>query len=338
MNLQERITVLARLGEHLQQDDEYLQAVIHRTEHTNAWFTKENQERAIQAIVHEFLQKEKLETWAGKYNIQELGPAKSVGLVMAGNIPLVGFHDVVCTFVAGHKSIIKLSDKDQYLLPYLLKVMGKINPASAAYFEIVERLKEYEAVIATGSNNTARYFRAYFEKYPHVIRKNRNSVAVLDGQESDEELRSLGIDVFRYFGLGCRNVSKLYLPEGYDFNRLMERLHEFREIILHSKYKNNFDYNFALVTMNRTPFLNNGCIVLAEDPAIASRIAVLNYEYYTDKDTLLNELQAQSEQIQCVVTGGRIFDSPAVPFGKAQEPQLDDYADGVDVMEFLTKI
>lgn len=338
MNLQERITALAQLGERLQQQDEYLQAVMHRTEYNNPWFTKENQERAIQAITQEFLSKPKLEAWARQYEVDVTGPRQKVGLVMAGNIPLVGFHDVVCTFVAGHKSIIKLSEKDQYLLPHLLMLMEKINPASAAYFEIVERLNGFDAVIATGSNNTARYFEAYFGKQPHIIRKNRNSVAVLDGQESDDELLALGKDVFRFFGLGCRNVSKLYLPAGYDFNRLMERLHEFREIILHGKYKNNFDYNFALVTMNRTPFVNNGCIVLAEDPAIASRIAVLNYEYYENKDILLNELQTRAEEIQCVVTGGRIFDTPTVPFGHTQEPRLDDYADGVDVMSFLAKI
>ncbi|MFQ5447177.1 MAG: acyl-CoA reductase, partial [Saprospiraceae bacterium] len=317
---------------------EYLQAVIHRTQFNNPWFTKENQERAIQAIAREFLQKEKLEAWARRYDVDVTGPRRKVGLIMAGNIPLVGFHDVVCTFVAGHKAVIKLSEKDQFLLPYLLKLMEEINPASAAYFHIAERLKGFEAVIATGSNNTARYFEAYFGKYPHIIRKNRNSVAVLDGLESDDELLALGRDVFRFFGLGCRNVSKLYLPKGYDFNRLMERLHDFREIIRHDKYKNNFDYNFALVTMNRTPFLNNGCIVLAEDPAIASRIAVLNYEYYEDKTALLNELQARAGEVQCVVSGGRIFDHPTVPFGKTQEPQLDDYPDGVDVMEFLMKI
>jgi len=338
MNLQERITVLAQLGQRLQQQDECLQAVMHRTEYNNPWFTKENQERAIQAIIQEFLSRAKLEAWARRYVVDVAGPRQKVGLVMAGNIPLVGFHDLVCTFVAGHKAIIKLSEKDQYLLPYLLKLMEKINPAPAAYFEIVERLKGFDAVIATGSNNTARYFEAYFGKQPHIIRKNRNSVAVLDGQESDDELLALGKDVFRFFGLGCRNVSKLYLPAGYDFNRLMERLYEFRDIILHGKYKNNFDYNLALVTMNRTPFVNNGCIVLAEDPAIASHIAVLNYAYYEDKAILLNELQTRAGEIQCVVTGGRIFDSPAVPFGRTQEPRLDDYADGVDVMEFLAKI
>ncbi len=335
MNLKERIEVLAQLGQHLQKEDDNLQAIIHRTEFNNSWFTKENQQLAIGAIASAFLEKEKLEAWADRYKPGHDTPGKKVGLVMAGNIPLVGFHDVVCTFVAGHKSIIKLSDKDKYLLPYLLDMMKKINSSTEEYFDIVDQLKGFDAVIATGSNNTSRYFEAYFKQYPHVIRKNRNSVAVLDGQESNGELLALGKDVFRFFGLGCRNVSKLYLPEGYDFNRLMERLHEFREIIRHDKYKNNFDYNFALVTMNRTPFLNNGCIVLTEDPAIASRIAVLNYEYYSDKTALSNELELRSEEIQCVVTGGRIFAKATVPFGKTQEPQLNDYADGVDVMEFL---
>ncbi len=335
MDLSERIAALSSLGEHLLGEDEYLNAVIQRTYFNNRWFTPENQERAIKVIAKEFLDEKKLRGWAGQYEILNRQTPSNVGLVMAGNIPLVGFHDLVCVFVAGHRSLIKLSEKDKFLLPYLLKLLEKINPDTAAYFEIMERLKGYDAVIATGSNNSARYFEAYFGKSPHIIRKNRNSVAVLDGTETEDELLALGKDVFRYFGMGCRNVSKIYVPQGYIFQTLVEKLHEYRDIILHDRYKNNFDYNYAIVMLNRTPFINNGCIILAEDPAIASRIAILHYEYYSDRKAVDEELKLREEEIQCVVAKTASPGLEHVAFGKTQSPGLDDYADGVDVMGFL---
>jgi hypothetical protein len=338
MNLQERKASLVWLGDRLKQDDEYLQAVMHRTYYNNLWFTKENQERAIRAIANEFLQKQKLEEWAAGYLVQDQPAMKSVGLIMAGNIPLVGFHDLLCVFVAGHRAKIKLSDKDKFLLPYLLSLLEKHDPRTAAYFEVVELMKEADAVIATGSNNSARYFEAYFGKYPHIIRKNRNSIAVLDGAESDDELMALGKDIFRYFGLGCRNVSKIYVPAGYNFQHLLEVLHEYRDIILHDKYKNNFDYNLAILMMNRTPHLNNGCIILVENPSLLSRIAMLHYGFYQNKSNLVRELNARAEEIQCVVAKNNWLDISAVSFGKTQHPALSDYADGVDVMSFLLTV
>jgi hypothetical protein len=338
MNLSQRITALSRLGEHLFQPDDYLDAVIHRTEFNNAWFTKENQHLAIQSIATEFLDKNKLEKWAAAYPLADEPPMKTVGMVMAGNLPLVGFHDLVCTFVAGHKAKIKLSDKDRFLLPYLLQLLEKYTPGAGAYFEIAEQISDIDAVIATGSNNSARYFEAYFGKYPHIIRKNRNAVAVLDGTETDDDLHVLGKDVFRFFGLGCRNVSKLYLPQGYQFQRLMERFEDFNLYANHSKYRNNFDYNLALLMLNQVPYSNNGCIILAENKAIASRIATLNYEFYDDKTVLEAELTSHSEEIQCIVAKQNLLNLPTVAFGKAQEPGLFDYPDGVDVMVFLSKI
>jgi len=323
------------LGRHLSGVDEFLQAIQHRTHFNNPWFTLENQERAIGAIALAFLDREKLEHWAAGYPIQDAPPMKSVGLVMAGNLPLVGFHDLVCTFVAGHRAKVKLSDKDKFLLPYLLGLLSKFNPAAGEYFEIVETLKNFDAVIATGSNNSARYFEAYFGKYPNIIRKNRNAVAVLDGTETEDELHGLGKDIFRYFGLGCRNVSKLYLPQGYHFQSLMEKLHEFKDIVLHGKYKNNFDHNLAIAMLNRTPFINNGCIILLENPAIASRIATLHYEFYQDKNTLAVELESRGEEIQCIVSREALPGLGQVAFGKTQEPGLSDYPDGADVMGFL---
>ncbi len=335
MTLQQRIDALVKLGDHLLGQDDYLKAVMHRTQFNNQWFTIENQERAVNAIAQAFLNREKLESWAAAYKIEDAPPIKTVGMVMAGNLPLVGFHDIVCTFVAGHKSQIKLSDKDKFLLPYLLKLLSDFNPATESYFKIVEMLKDFDAVIATGSNNSARYFESYFGKYPNIIRKNRNAVAVLDGSETDDELHGLGKDVFRYFGLGCRNVSKLYLPEGYDFQRLMEKLHEFKDLALHDKYKNNFDYNMAFIMLNRAPFTNNGCVILTEDQAIASRIAMLHYEYYQDKNTLASALKDRADEIQCVVSREDLPGWNCVAFGKTQDPGLSDYPDGVDVMEFL---
>lgn len=335
MKIKERITALARLGEHLRQPDEYLEAVMHRSEYNNPWFTKENQRLAIQAIATQFLDKNKLEAWASAYPIADEAPMKTVGMVMAGNLPLVGFHDVVCTFVAGHKAKIKLSDKDQFLLPYLLKLLEKYAPGAGDFFEIAEQITGFDAVIATGSNNSARYFEAYFGKYPHIIRKNRNAVAVLDGSESEAELLALGTDVFQFFGLGCRNVSKLYLPQGYDFQQLMEQWESFHQLANHSKYRNNFDYNLALVMLNQVPYSNNGCIILSENQAIASRIATLNYEFYEEKKALEAELKGRHEEIQCIVAKPGLLTLPAVPFGQAQAPGLMDYPDGVDVMAFL---
>ena len=338
MTITERIDALASLGERLLQKDEYLDAIMHRTHFNNAWFTIENQQRAVRAIATQYLQKGKLQNWAGAYDLPEPKERKTVGLIMAGNIPLVGFHDLLCVFVSGHKALIKLSEKDQFLLPYLLKLLFQIHPETESYFEITERLQGFDAVIATGSNNSARYFETYFSRVPNIIRKNRNAVAVLDGQETADELLLLGKDIFRYFGLGCRNVSKLYLPKDYDFQLLLEKLHEFREIVMHHKYKNNFDYNLAMLMMNRTVYWNNGCIILTENPAIASRIALLHFEHYDDQKKLVQDLMEKAAEIQCVVATKNIGDLKTVPFGKAQEPTLNDYADGVDTITFLAEL
>lgn len=338
MNISERINALAQLGNHLLQKDEYLEAVMHRTQYNNPWLTIENQQRAVQAIAEQFLQKEKLEKWVAAYDLPSSTSPKTVGLVMAGNIPLVGFHDLLCVFVAGHRALVKLSDKDRFLLPYLLKLLAEADARTEAYFEITERLQVFDAVIATGSNNSARYFELYFGKVPNIIRKNRNAVAVLDGSESGDDFKALGKDIFRYFGLGCRNVSKLYLPVGFDFQLLLEKLHDYKEIVMNHKYKNNFDYNLAMLMMNRTVYYNNGCIILTENESIASRIALVHYEYYSDKDSLAEKLATKKEEIQCVVAKLQLDGFETVAFGKAQEPALDDYADGVDTMAFLKNL
>ncbi len=335
MNVQTRIETLTALGQKLQQPDEYLEAIIHRTQYHNPWFTAPNQRRAIGAIAEQMLHPAKLRVWAGQYDLPEWAQPPVVGLVMAGNIPLVGWHDVLCAFVAGYKAQIKLSEKDPWLLPYFLKLLQQIDARSAEYFEVVEQLRNFDCVIATGSNNTARYFETYFARWPHIIRRNRNGVAVLTGQETMDELLQLGEDIFAYFGLGCRNVSKIYVPAGYAFEPLLEALHEYRHIVLHDKYKHNYDYNFALYTLNRTPFLMAGSALLLEHPAFQSRIAALHYSFYSDLQTLKTELIACQDQIQCVVSQVDFDGIRTLRFGQTQQPELWDYPDGVDTMQFL---
>jgi hypothetical protein len=339
MTLDERVAVLIALGKHLQRmDDDYLRAVMHRTHYHNDWFTIENQEQAIRAIADQMLDAKQLQQWLQHYHIDDHIASKAVALVPAGNIPLVSFHDVLCIFAAGHRAIIKLSDKEPYLLPYLLQWLQRFDPRSAAYFQIVEKLQNYDAVIATGSNNSARYFEAYFGKVPHIIRRNRNGVALIEGQETPQQLQALGHDVFSYFGLGCRNVSKLYVPRTYDFQPLLEALYDFRSIILHNRYKNNFDYNYALYILNRIPHHANGCILLMEDASLQSRIAVLHYAYYDTIEQVVADIAARESEIQCVVASDNQHIRNAIPFGTAQQPTLSDYADGVDTMQFLLSL
>lgn len=338
MKREERIEALVQLGQYIAAYGEHLQAYVARTEFNNKWFTKDNQKQSLLAIASQFLDKDKLEEWVSSYDIPVENEAKTVGLILAGNIPLVGFHDVLTVFISGNKSLIKLSDKDRFLLPHLLDKLKEFAPAAEAYFEVTERMSNLDAVIATGSNNSARYFEAYFGKYPNIIRKNRHAVAVLDGKETEEELRALGHDIFSYFGLGCRNVSKLYLPKGYDFNLLMETLHEFNYLIHNSKYKNNFDYNIALFQLNRVPLVNNGSIILVENEAMTSRIATMHYEFYEDVNEVEKALLTRTDKLQLVASNLDLTGLNVKKFGEAQQPSLSDYADGIDSLEFLTKL
>jgi hypothetical protein len=337
LSLQERIAILTQLGEYIHTFDEKLEACMQLSFYENKWFTLENQREALTAIATHFLDQEKLVQWARHYAIQDFtADKKTIGLVMAGNIPLVGWHDVLSVFITGNKALIKLSDKDKRLLPYLVDVMKNIDPRVADYFEFSEMLKNIDAVIATGSNNTARYFEAYFAKYPNIIRKNRNAIAILDGSETNEELVLLGHDIFKYFGLGCRNVSKVYLPKGYVVEKLCEVLHDnFKEVVLHDKYKNNFDYNYAIFALNRTPFLTTGGLIVTEEKSFQSRIAVLHYEFYDNPELLENQLLTQLDDIQCVATWVQFKQLKTVPLGATQQPSLLDYPDGVDVVAFL---
>jgi len=338
MNLTERIDALVQLGQQLSNDINILQDAIKLSYHENRWFIEDNSKKAITAIANNFLQKDRLDHWLTQYSIVNVSTQKKIGLILAGNIPLVGFHDVLSVFISGHISVIKLSDKDKQLLPAILKLLYKIDPRTDPYFEIVERLTEYDAVIATGSDNSAVHFEYYFKHVPHIIRRNRNAVAILSGDESREEIVSLGKDIFNYFGLGCRNVSKLYIPEGYNLEFIMEALHDYNELVLHNKYKNNFDYNYAIYLLNQDKFLMNGCILLMESEDIASRIAMLGYEYYSSNNQLIELLNKRKGEIQCIVSNRIIQGLQTVGFSHAQEPSLTDYADGVDTLEFLIEL
>ncbi len=332
-----RLDVLVRLGRRLTEDNPALQLAIAKAYRDNKWFVPENSRQAIEAIRRQFLDADKLNRWAAQYPLSPASP-RNVGLIPAGNIPLVGFHDLLAVFVSGHTALVKLSEKDKALMEFIIHQLYGLEPAVEAHIRIVDKLKGFDAVIATGSNNSSRYFEAYFGHYPHIIRRNRNAVAILTGDETGDELIALGKDIFSYFGLGCRNVSKIFVPKGYDFEPLLQALHHYRDIVLHDKYKNNLDYAFALYILNKEYYMNNGCIILHEADSIASRIGTLHYAFYEEFMALERHLEAHADQIQCIVARPSGKGRQWVPFGKSQEPALDDYADGVDTMQFLSTL
>lgn len=296
----------------------------------NPWFTQENMKFCL-AQWGKILTIENLEKWLKSYPYTE--NPKKIGIVMAGNIPLVGFHDLVSVLFSGNHAMVKTSSKDQVLMEFVLNYLKEFDDDLNDSIQKVERLGKVDAVIATGSNNTARYFEYYFKEIPHIIRKNRTSVAVLNGNESETELKNLGEDIFRYFGLGCRNVTKLYLPEGYNTDLIFEAFYDWNPIINHTKYANNYDYNRAIYLMEQQAFLDNNFLILKESKEFHSPIGVVHFEYYQNLDEVKKELESHQEKIQCVVGNG--FE---IPFGQTQKPSLTDYADGVDTMEFLGNI
>jgi len=338
MKLADRINLLVELGKEMSLSHcKKIQLATLQAHQENQWFTPQNSHKSIQAICNQFLQKNLLENWIKNYNIEGV-EAKNIGLVLAGNIPLVGFHDLLCTFISGHKSTIKPSSKDKVLIEAVIGILNDIEPKTKPQFEIVDKLADFDAVIATGSNNTALHFEYYFREYPKIIRKNRTSVAILAANESSEELKSLAADVFDYFGLGCRNVSKIYVPDGYDLDQIFEAFYIYRHVIDHNKYKNNYDYNNAIFLLGQSKFLTNDFIILKEDESLHSRIASLHYEYYTDLQNVKRQIVNLKENIQCVSTNLALTVIQTVPLGNCQNPGLSDYADSVDTMNFLTNL
>lgn len=309
--------------------------LIEDQKHHNGWFTESEVYFSIQSWAKALTQ-DNLDTWLSAYDISEKTP-KTVGLILAGNVPLVGFHDFLSVLITGHKALVKTSSNDKQLLPFLAEYLARVEPSLNDRIEFTDqKLQGFDAVIATGSNNTARYFEYYFKDKPSIIRKNRNSVAVLNGTETHEELVELGKDIFTYFGLGCRNVSKVFVPKDYDFEKLFRAMYEYRDIIHNQKYINNYDYNKAVFLMSNFLVLDNGFLILKEDTSYSSPISAVFYEYYSDLENIKKRLSQDNDLIQCVVSKDLIENS--VAFGQTQLPKLWDYADNVDTVAFLNTI
>ena len=349
MNLENRISAFVKLGDFLSQFStegivkkndiqfndiffDIFKTQIKRAKEYNGWFNDENVLFSIENWAKS-LSESNLKKWTVSYAITE-NFTKKIAVIMAGNIPLVGFHDFLSVLISGNNVIAKLSSNDKHFLPLIAKYLEHVEPEFKGKIEFTEgELNNFDAVIATGSNNTARYFDYYFGKYPSIIRKNRNSVAVLTGNETKEELEKLGEDIFRYFGLGCRNVSKLFVPKEYDFDSLFEAVYSYHEIINYTKYQNNYDYNKAVYLMSLFKLQENGFLMLKEDPSYSSPIATLFYEYYDSEKEIFEKLNTDVDSIQCVVSNLTIEDR--IEFGKTQTPNLWDYADGVDTLKFI---
>ena len=334
--MKNRIKALVKLGNYISSNKEEMDELVQSAVHKNQWFVEEFVRQALEAVNDQFLREVKLLEWVSHYNIVNGNKKLNVGIIMAGNLPLVGFHDWLCCFISGHDTLVKLSSKDDVLLKYLVAKIYELETSDLPKTEFVERLKGFDAVIATGTNNSALHFEHYFKKYRHIIRRNRTSIAVLDGTESRAELIAFGHDIFDYFGMGCRNVSKVFLPEGYDFSLLQEVLEqEFSLILQHHKYRNNYDYNYTIFLMNQTPHKAFSSIILLEREETFSRMASLHYEYYSDLNMVMNKINNQALNIQCLVSNSSGIEGEKFSLGQAQFPELLNYADGVDTMAFL---
>jgi len=322
-------------GHHLNNTffDKFENAVLY-AEAKNKWFTRSVQQQAFAAWALS-LQEEKLQEWMSRYpefKVPEV--PKRVGIVMAGNIPLVGFHDFLTVILTGNIVLAKMAKDDAQFLPIIKEMLVEMAPELNERIFLVERIQKPDAVIATGSNNSARYFESYFEKYPHVIRKNRTSVALISGDENEEDLSALGSDIFSYYGLGCRNVSKIYVPRNYDLNQIFAAIVGFDDVAINNKYVNNYEYYRTVYMLNKIPFLENGFVIFKEDTSLHTPIAVIHYEYYDVFNAVQNHMAEKADELQCVVGNGKGL----IPFGKTQQPELWDYADGVDTVDFLQKL
>lgn len=330
MNLSKRIDLLVALGEYLIRKDAEMEDIRQRAWLENKWFIPDYIRLAGSKLASAMLTKDQLQQLAASYAIPLDVSGKTVGLIMAGNIPYVGLHDLICTFLSGCRQRIKASSKDTVLIRHLVDHLQQLDPAVKDLIQMEEMLKGCDAYVATGSDNSARYFEQYFARFPHIIRKNRTSVAVLDGTENEKELEQLADDIQLYFGLGCRNVTQLIVPEGYDFLPLLNALRKYDHYREHDKYRNNFDYQLTITIMNNRYYMTNDSIVLVANDAPFSPISQLHYRYYSDKETALEA--TNQDMIQCVV--GHEF----LPFGQAQCPGVTDFADGVDTMDFLMRL
>lgn len=320
--------------EHFKEEQQAFFGLIKKSELENSWFTEESLKYCFKNWA-ENLTEEKIKSWTKKYSVAE--NPKKIGLILAGNIPLVGFHDVISVILSGHIPLIKLSSKDRHILPFLLKKWNEFS-GEILEFSFVEKLENYDAVIATGSNNTARYLEYYFKNVPSIIRKNRTSIGVLKGNESDEQIQLLAEDIFRYFGLGCRNVTRLFIPENMALDRLFENFISFQSIIKHNQYANNYDYNRAIYLLNQEKFWDNNFVMLKEDEKLFSPLSVVNFTRYKDISEVEKFISKNQSDIQCIVANPNLEISESINFGDAQCPMLDTYADNVDTMKFLSEL
>ncbi|WP_421871453.1 acyl-CoA reductase [Marinoscillum sp.] len=332
MTLNERIDAFAALGEKITKlSSDKLEEYAYRAQSQNQWFTEDNVKRAFEGIAF-MLQSEKLKSWTKNYTSLEAEVPKIVGVIMAGNIPLVGFHDLLCVLLSGHFAAIKTSSQDTYLVQLLVDWLLEIEPRFKKNLEARERLTNIDALIATGSDNTARYFEYYFKDHPKIIRKNRTSIAILDGTETPEELHELGKDIFWYFGLGCRNVSKVLVPSGYDPSTFFEAIEDYKAVGDHYKYRNNYDYHKSILLVNGTKHLDNGFLLWLPTENLVSPISILHAEEYNSTEELNSIIESYGDKLQCIMGKNKI------PFGSGQLPEPWDYADNVDTLEFLEKL
>lgn len=331
MNLQGRIELLSALGTYMLSDEKSWNEAKEKAGIQNKWFIPEFTDMACRRIAEQFLEPQKLEQWISSYDLPSTSPGKTVGIVMAGNIPLVGFHDFLSAFVTGHRMRIKASSKDDVLIRHLAELLISKAPELKDRIFFEDMLKGCDAYIATGSNNSSRYFEYYFGKFPNIIRRNRTSAALLDGTETKEELELLADDIFIYFGRGCRNVTRLFVPEQYDFIPLLRAFEKYNYLADHNQYKNNYDYNLALHILNNTVYMSTPAIILIENSSLFSPISQVHYTFYKNKKETETEIK-KSEDLQCLVGHG------SVPFGQAQMPSLSDFADGVDTIRFLASL
>jgi len=355
MNLKERTEAFAALGKlfrdyfQVEKESNYspllskwsseIEKIIKEQHFHNAWFTEKNVNYAVNTWAY-LLTNENLQKWIKPYHKQINGIKKTsnIGVIMAGNIPLVGMHDFLSVLITGHRFVGKLSSKDDLLLKLITNILCDIDPSFSDLIRFADNLKDHpDAIIATGSSNSARYFEYYFGKFPHIIRKNRNSVAILSGHESDTDISNLAVDIFTYFGLGCRNVSKLYVPEGFTFDHFFNVIEPWHFLYQHNKYANNYDYHQSVYLMNKIPFLDNGFVLVKNDRQIYSPLSVIFYEYYSDITILAAEITAKESEIQCIVSKDNELEQ-TIPFGKTQSPELWNYADNFNTVEFLINL
>jgi hypothetical protein len=338
MTLEERIDAFAQLGSIIKNiSEEDLNNLCSRVENNNSWFSPAQTKNALNALLV-FLDKDSLTNWISAYELpQRNDPKKSIGILMAGNIPAVGFHDLMCVLLSGHRACIKLSSSDQVLIQWLIEKLVSVEPKFKPLISVEEMLKSKDAYIATGSDNSARYFEYYFGKYPNIIRKNRTSVGILNGSESEKDFKNLAADIFQYYGLGCRNVSKIFVPTKEILIPFLDSIEDFREIANNHKYFHNYEYNKSIFLVNKEDHLDNGFLILKENKGLVSPISVLYYEVYQSIEELNEMVQVVSDKIQCILSHDGWFNK-SLDFGQAQCPGLEDYADGIDTISFLKNL